>query len=152
MVNWTTSKFFSCRWAAKELCRTAKLAPLATRHRRRSPQLISTYRSLLSTYGPANSSSLFPCVERVVVWACLQLLGDVSMPSERRRSASVPGFGHQGTKLHHAPSTEANHLLRIRHRLEQESTSCAMSSGPGGGGCSAAGLDVASPGFAIMLR
>lgn len=127
VVNWTTFKFFGCRWAAKELCRTAKLAPLATRHRRRSPQPISTYWALLSTYGPAQYSSLFPRVERTVVWTRLQLLGDVSMPSERRRSTFVPGADTKERESHHAPSPEANYLLRIILQLEPESTGYATS-------------------------
>lgn len=71
---------------------------------------------------PAQSSSLFPRVERMLVWACSQLLGDVSMPSERRRSASVPGLDTKERELHHAPSTEANYLLRVIRQLEPVST------------------------------
>lgn len=58
----------------------------------------------------------------MLVWTCLQVLGDISVPSERYRSTFLPGSDTNERELHHVPSPEANYLLRIIHQLEPEST------------------------------
>lgn len=121
----------------------AESAPLAPRHQRRSPRPASTYRTLLSTYGSAQPSSLFLRVEHMPLMTRRQLLGNLSRPSDR------PGPKDKERVLTHAPSPEANQPpilcitlnrgwpsrswgeaaiapLRVRVWLRRVSTSCWM--------------------------